>query len=98
MNEQESPPKINRFSSRRHRLDHSFLNSRLKEAKTYYRIAGYFSSSLLEVAGEELESIEGPVRLVCNSDLDPADVQTAKSARMAVVLIKVLRDVLDYVD
>ena len=46
---------IRRFSSRRERLDSSFLNTRLKGARAYARIAGYFSSSILEVAGESLD-------------------------------------------
>jgi superfamily II DNA or RNA helicase len=72
---------IQRFSSRRHCLGHVFLCSYLHGALAYDRIAGYFSSSLLEVAGEELESIAGPIRMVCNSDLDPRDVQTARGAQ-----------------
>jgi hypothetical protein len=75
---------IGRFSSRRQRLDQSFLNERLKGAKSYDRIAGFFSSSILEVAGEALESIEGPIRLVCNSELDARDVATAKLAQLAM--------------
>ncbi|MDX2005589.1 MAG: phospholipase D-like domain-containing anti-phage protein [Meiothermus sp.] len=71
---------INRFSSRRQRIDRSFLASRLQGALTYDRIAGYFSSSLLEVVGEELDSIQGQIRVVCNSDLAPEDVQVAKAA------------------
>ncbi|MDG4596169.1 MAG: helicase-related protein [Candidatus Contendobacter sp.] len=71
---------IHRFSSRRCRLDHSFLAGRLRGAQRYDRIAGFFSSSILEVAGEELESVAGPVRLVCNSGLDPRDVEIAKKA------------------
>lgn len=42
---------INRFSSRRRRLDHAFLANRLKGAKSYVRIAGYFRSSIFELAG-----------------------------------------------
>jgi hypothetical protein len=84
MNHSKSPSTIRRFSSRRQRLDESFLCERLKGAKAYDRIAGYFSSSLLEVAGEELESIVGTTRMICNSDLHPTDVQTAKAAQMAV--------------
>jgi len=84
MNHSKSPSTIRRFSSRRQRLDESFLCERLKGAKAYDRIAGYFSSSLLEVAGEELESIVGTTRMICNSELHPTDVQTAKSAQMAV--------------
>ena len=76
---------IHRFSSRRCRLDHSFLAERLRGARRYDRIAGFFSSSILEVAGEELESVSGPVRLVCNSGLDPRDVEIAKKAAQAAL-------------
>lgn len=72
---------ITRFSSRRQHLDRAFLADRLKGAQSYDRIAGYFSSSLLEVAGEEIESISGKVRVICNSDLLPMDVQTAQAAK-----------------
>jgi superfamily II DNA or RNA helicase len=72
---------IHRFSSRRQRLDRTFLTERLSGARSYDRIAGYFSSSLLEVAGEEIESISGKVRVICNSDLLPMDVQTARAAK-----------------
>ena len=41
---------INRFSSRRSQLGEEFLNQRLQGALAYDRIAGYFSSSLLEIA------------------------------------------------
>ncbi|RLB89053.1 MAG: helicase SNF2, partial [Deltaproteobacteria bacterium] len=75
---------IQRFSSRRQRLDKGFLEERLKKAQAYDRIAGYFSSSLLEVAGEALESVQGRIRVVCNSDLDVRDVETARAAQMAV--------------
>jgi hypothetical protein len=37
---------MHRFSSRRQRLDHCFLANRLKGAKSYKRIAGYFRSSI----------------------------------------------------
>jgi SNF2 family DNA or RNA helicase len=76
--------RIQRFSSRRQRLDQSFLRDRLRGAKSYDRIAGFFRSSLIEVAGEELESVTGKVRMVCNSDLRMEDVQTARAAAMAV--------------
>lgn len=72
---------IHRYSSRRQRLDLSFLADRLKGAQSYDRIAGFFSSSLLEVVGEELESVTGKIRVVCNSNLHPLDVRTAKAAR-----------------
>jgi hypothetical protein len=75
---------VNRFSSRRQPLDESFLNSRLAGPSAYDRIAGYFSSSILEVAGEAIESVAGPVRMVCNSDLDRRDVETARAANYAM--------------
>lgn len=71
---------INRYSSKRESLTDSLFNKKLKNAKSYDRIAGYFSSSILEIAGEEIDSIEGKVRIICNSDLDSRDVDTAKSA------------------
>lgn len=71
---------INRFSSREHRLDHVFLADRLKGAKSYVRIAGYFRSSIFELVGEEIGDIPH-VRIVCNSELDPADVAVSKHVR-----------------
>ena len=70
-----------RYSSRRQPLDTGFLTPRLTGAKSYDRIAGYFSSSILEVAGEALESVQGKVRVVCNSGLSRADVEVAKAAQ-----------------
>jgi hypothetical protein len=75
---------IRRFSSRRERLDDRFLNERLRGARRYDRIAGYFSSGVLEVAGEALESVSEKIRVVCNSELDPRDVQTARAAMVAL--------------
>jgi superfamily II DNA or RNA helicase len=71
---------IKRFSSRRQRLDHAFLSSRLKEAKSYKRIAGYFRSSIFELVGEEIAAIP-KVQIVCNSELDAADVAVSKHVR-----------------
>ena len=71
---------INRFSSRRQRLDHAFLSARLKDAKSYKRIAGYFRSSIFELVGEEIASIP-KVQIVCNSELDAADVVVSKHVR-----------------
>ena len=71
---------INRFSSRRQRLDHAFLADRLRGAKSYNRIAGYFRSSIFELVGEEIASIP-KVRIVCNSELDAADVAVSKHVR-----------------
>ena len=70
-----------RHSSRRRPLDASFLNPRLRGARSYDRIAGYFSSSILEVAGEALETVTGNIRLVCNSHLARVDVEIAKAAQ-----------------
>ncbi len=75
---------IRRFSSRLQKLDTSFINDRLKGAVSYDRIAGYFRSSMLEVAGEKLEEMAGKVRVVCNSDIDPEDAKTAKAAQQAL--------------
>ena len=75
---------IHRFSSRRQPLAISFIRDRLKGAVSYDRIAGFFRSSLLEVAGEELEALEGRIRVVCNSEIDQRDVSTAKAAQHAL--------------
>jgi hypothetical protein len=75
---------VQRHSSRRARLDTSVLQAWLAGALSYDRIAGYFRSSLLEVAGEALEGVLGKVRVVCNSDLEPEDVATAKAAQQAM--------------
>jgi superfamily II DNA or RNA helicase len=71
---------INRFSSRRQRLDHAFLADRFRGAKSYKRIAGYFRSSIFELIGEEIASIP-KVQIVCNSELDAADVAVSKHVR-----------------
>lgn len=72
---------MNRYSSRRHRLDKQFLNEKLKNAISYDRIAGYFCSSILEVAGESIGDVEGKVRIICNSNLSPEDVAVANHAQ-----------------
>ena len=63
-----------------------FLATQLQGARRYDRIAGFFSSSLLEVAGEALEQMTPGsggtcARVVCNSCLNPLDVQTARAAK-----------------
>ena len=75
---------VTRHSSRRNRLDQTVLNQRLEGAASYDRIAGYFRSSLFEVAGEALAQVTGPVRIICNSDLDPQDFVTAVAAQAAL--------------
>ena len=63
----------------------SWKNGSFKRAGTRYdRIAGYFSSSILEVAGEALQTVGGKIRVVCNSGLLPADVEVAKAAQAAM--------------
>ena len=69
---------IRRYSSKQS-LSGEFLRDRLEGAQSYDRIAGYFSSSLLEVAGEAIDSMSGKVRIICNSDLMPDDVRAAAS-------------------
>lgn len=68
---------IRRYSSRTHRLDQTVLVEHLKGARSYKRIAGYFTSSLFEVAGEMLEGIP-EVKIVCNVDIHPDDLRVAK--------------------
>jgi helicase-like protein/phospholipase D-like protein/SNF2 domain-containing protein len=75
---------LRRHSSRRIRLDHAVLNRRLEGAASYDRIAGYFRSSLFEVAGEAIAKVTGLVRVICNSDLDPQDLITAAAAQAAL--------------
>jgi hypothetical protein len=80
---------LQRHSSRRNRLDQSVLTQRLAGAVSYDRIAGYFRSSLFEVAGEVLASVTGPVRIICNSDLDPPrpDYRSGRSGGVAPELL-----------
>lgn len=72
---------IYRYSSRLQRLDESFLNKKLINARSYDRIAGFFCSSILEVAGESMEKVEGTVRVICNSGLSAEDVEVAAYAQ-----------------
>ena len=71
---------IQRFSSRRQRLDHAFLAKRLRGARAYRRIAGYFRSSIFELVGEEIDDVP-VVQIVCNSELDAADVIVSQHVR-----------------
>lgn len=78
----ESSGALSRFSSRQGKLSHVYLRDRLKDAKSYDRIAGYFRSSIFELVGEEIEAID-EVRIVANADLDIRDVKTAQKVREA---------------
>ncbi|MBV8522408.1 MAG: DEAD/DEAH box helicase family protein, partial [Acetobacteraceae bacterium] len=64
---------------------HAFLRDRLRNARAYDRIAGYFRSSIFEVAAEELLTV-GRVRVVCNSDLSPEDLKASQQARAQAML------------
>jgi superfamily II DNA or RNA helicase len=75
---------VHRLSSRREPLDRSFLNTRLVGAASYDRIAGYFRSSVFEIAGEAFDAVGGLTRIVCNSGLDEADIATARTAERAI--------------
>ncbi|MBP3040012.1 DEAD/DEAH box helicase family protein [Bacillaceae bacterium Marseille-Q3522] len=74
---------LKRFSSRTERLDTEFLAKTLKGASKYFRIAGYFRSSIFELVGEEISQIP-EVRIICNSELDFADFQVATGRNMAL--------------
>jgi superfamily II DNA or RNA helicase len=81
------PAGISRFSSRRKRFS-GMLPELLQGAISYDRIAGYFSSSMLEVAGEAIDKMSAGsvVRVVCNSELMPADVLAIQSGTRAANL------------
>jgi superfamily II DNA or RNA helicase len=74
---------IRRFSSRTERLDTEFLAKSLQGAVKYFRIAGYFRSSIFELIGEEIARIP-EVKIICNSELDLADFQVAASRNTAL--------------
>lgn len=74
---------IRRFSSRTERLDTEFLAKSLKGAAKYFRIAGYFRSSIFELVGEEIAQIP-EVKIICNSELDVADFHIAVSRNTAL--------------
>jgi hypothetical protein len=76
---------ITRYSSRRGSLER-FLSDLLPGATHYDRIAGYFRSSILEVAGDDLERMAAgaQARVICNSELDSLDVKTARAAANAL--------------
>lgn len=69
------------FQRERAQSGRSFLADRLVGAVSYDRIAGYFDSSLFELAGEALEGVRGTIRVVCNSDIKASDVEAAEQAQ-----------------
>ncbi|MGD6831008.1 phospholipase D-like domain-containing anti-phage protein [Sutcliffiella halmapala] len=74
---------LKRFSSRTERLDTEFLAKTLKGASKYFRIAGYFRSSIFELVGEEIAQIP-EVKIICNSELDLADFHVATGRNSAL--------------
>jgi hypothetical protein len=70
---------LKRYSSRRGSLYTDFLQQNLTSARRYDRIAGYFQSSLLELAATELFDIPR-VRIVCNTEVSAEDVKTVRMA------------------
>ncbi len=74
---------IRRYSSRTEALDKEFLAKALEGAAKYFRIAGYFRSSIFELVGEEIAKIP-EVKIVCNSELDAIDFQVASGRAMAI--------------
>lgn len=74
---------LKRFSSRTEKLDSEFLAETLKGASKYFRIAGYFRSSVFELVGEEIAQIP-EVKIICNSELDLVDFQVASGRNTAL--------------
>jgi superfamily II DNA or RNA helicase len=70
---------LRRYSSRRGSLYHEFLKKRLDGASRYDRIAGYFQSSLLGLASDDIAAIPR-VRIVCNTEVNPDDLRTVRMA------------------
>jgi len=77
---------INRFSSRINNLGETFFKNTLQNAASYDRIAGYFSSSIIEIAGEYIDQMDGKVRIICNSQLQVDDVKFIKDQPQAMKL------------
>lgn len=71
---------IERYSSRKVDISKDFLQESLKGAIKYDRIAGYFSSSILELIYTQIETMEGQTRIICNSSLYSNDIKTAQKA------------------
>ena len=70
---------LRRFSSRQASLYRELLKPCLAGATRYDRIAGYFQSSLLELASESLAGIPH-IRIVCNTEVSAEDVKTVRMA------------------
>jgi len=53
---------IHRFSSRTNNPGEVFFKNSFGNSVAYDRTAGFFSSSIIEIPGEEIESMQGKVR------------------------------------
>jgi superfamily II DNA or RNA helicase len=69
---------VNHLSSLQRKPFRDFLPERLRGALDYKRIAGYFSSSILDIAGEEIESMEGTVSVIANTEIAHEDLAASK--------------------
>ncbi|MCA9773675.1 MAG: hypothetical protein KC466_14760 [Myxococcales bacterium] len=75
-----SAPAFSRHTPASGQLLHQFLRPRLAGASEYARISGYFRSTSLVPLRDLLDRIPR-IRLLCNAELDPRDVETARLAR-----------------
>lgn len=73
---------LRHYSSRTNNLTEKFLITKLNNAISYDRIAGYFCSSVLDLAGEALEKVTGKTRIVCNAGVRSEDVKVAGLAAL----------------
>lgn len=73
---------IRRFSSRQGEPYRNYLSEQLEGARNYWRIAGYFTVSVLEIAGDALEKLAGTARIVCNSQLTAREFQATGGRAM----------------
>ncbi|MBC8243982.1 MAG: DEAD/DEAH box helicase family protein [Verrucomicrobia bacterium] len=73
---------IRRFSSRQGEPYQEYLNEQLAGARNYWRIAGYFTVSVLEVAGDAIEKLQGKAQIICNSQLSAKEFQATGGRAM----------------
>ena len=73
---------IRRFSSRQGEPYNDYLSNQLEGARNYWRIAGYFTVSILEIAGDAIGKLTGKARIVCNSQLTAREFQATGGRAM----------------
>ncbi len=73
---------IRRFSSRQGEPYNDYLSDQLEGAQNYWRIAGYFTVSVLEIAGDAIGKLTGKARIVCNSQLTEREFQATGGRAM----------------